>query len=423
MPRSAAKVAQALAPSEHSTASPATTGASAAPMASAPRSGSTASTVWPARSRAISAGTCSAESPRLPAGSPRRRGRRAGGTPPRRHRREPSWDRRKKVSSASTTPPRASRAAAGARRKRCRQRKLVVRCTPQWAALRQAHAGRERLAVAQPAGLLAQPRQGGAGERVEGLAAGLAAVAAQPAAFTPSLQPLSAAVRAARRRGERPLEQPPRLGLARGRRQGPPERRPLLVAEPLDQVQQRLEIGLAHLSPRRHPSTGSLSPNNRREKSQAKTTIREGAPTIVNGTLPPSWRTNAQLRPREFLTGEEVERLRKVCGERLGRYAHRDSTMILIAYRHGLRVSELVGLRWDMIDLNQGHMHVSRLKQGRPSTHILRGSELRALRRLQHKQVPPSPYVFATERLPPMTAAGGFTGEAQRVKRSGSARP
>src|SRR3954453_4082776 len=97
-------------------------------------------------------------------------------------------------------------------------------------------------------------------------------------------------------------------------------------------------------------------------KRKAKTTTREGAPTTVNGTLPPPRRTNAQLRPREFLTGEEVERLRKACGERLGRYAHRDSTMILIAYRHGLRVSELVGLRWDMIDLNQGLTHVSRLK-------------------------------------------------------------
>src|SRR5947209_12253643 len=119
---------------QHGTASPATTGPSAAAMASAPRSGSTASAVWPARSRAISAGTCSAESPRRLARSPRRCGPRPGGASPRRHRREPLWERRKKVSSASTTPPRASRAAAGARRKRCRQRKLVVRCTPQWAA-------------------------------------------------------------------------------------------------------------------------------------------------------------------------------------------------------------------------------------------------------------------------------------------------
>src|SRR4051794_9469177 len=93
-------------------------------------------------------------------------------------------------------------------------------------------------------------------------------------------------------------------------------------------------------------------------KRKANFAARQDAPTTVNGTLPPLRRSNAQLRPREFLTGEEVERLRKACGERLGRYAHRDSTMILIAYRHGLRVSELVGLRWDMIDLNQGLMHV-----------------------------------------------------------------
>jgi site-specific recombinase XerD len=129
-------------------------------------------------------------------------------------------------------------------------------------------------------------------------------------------------------------------------------------------------------------------------------------PTIQNGTLPPRRRSNGELRPREFLTGEEVERLRKACGERLGRYAHRDSTMILIAYRHGLRASELVSLRWDMVDLNQGLLHVRRLKNGRPSTHILRGLEIRVLRRLHKEQVPPSPYVFTTERLTPMTAAG-----------------
>jgi site-specific recombinase XerD len=51
---------------------------------------------------------------------------------------------------------------------------------------------------------------------------------------------------------------------------------------------------------------------------------------------------NADLRPREFLTGEEVERLRKACADRPGRYPHRDGTMIPLAYRHGLPVSELV---------------------------------------------------------------------------------
>ena len=70
------------------------------------------------------------------------------------------------------------------------------------------------------------------------------------------------------------------------------------------------------------------------------------------------------------------------------------------------RVSELVGLRWDMLDLAQGHLHVQRLKNGRPSVHTVRGTELRALRRLQREQRPPSPYLFTTERRTPMSAAG-----------------
>ena len=89
-------------------------------------------------------------------------------------------------------------------------------------------------------------------------------------------------------------------------------------------------------------------------RNKGLTAQRGRAPTIVNGTLPPPRRKNEELRPREFLTGEEVERLRKAAGDRLGRHPHRDGTMILLAYRHGLRVTELVGLRWDMIDLDQG---------------------------------------------------------------------
>ena len=65
-----------------------------------------------------------------------------------------------------------------------------------------------------------------------------------------------------------------------------------------------------------------------------------------------------------------------------------------------------MGLRWDMLDLAQGHLHVQRLKNGRPSVHTVRGTELRALRRLQREQRPPPPYLFTTERRTPMTAAG-----------------
>ena len=86
-----------------------------------------------------------------------------------------------------------------------------------------------------------------------------------------------------------------------------------------------------------------------------------------------------------------------------GRYGHRDATMILISYRHGLIVSELVALRWDQIELKAGTLHVSRRKSGSPSVHPLRGPELRALRRLLREQEPASAYVFQSERDGPMT--------------------
>ena len=60
--------------------------------------------------------------------------------------------------------------------------------------------------------------------------------------------------------------------------------------------------------------------------------------------------------------------------KRAGRHGHRDATLILIAYRHGLRVSELVALRWDQIDLKAGRLHVVRLKNGSPSTPPVAGS-------------------------------------------------
>jgi type 1 fimbriae regulatory protein FimB/type 1 fimbriae regulatory protein FimE len=78
--------------------------------------------------------------------------------------------------------------------------------------------------------------------------------------------------------------------------------------------------------------------------------------------------------------------------------------MILIAYRHGLRVSELVGLRREQVDLGQGLLHVRRRKNGLPSTHPLRGPEIRALRRLFRDDLE-TPYVFVSERKAPMTAA------------------
>jgi len=113
--------------------------------------------------------------------------------------------------------------------------------------------------------------------------------------------------------------------------------------------------------------------------------------------------SNRDVRAREYLTPDEVDRLIQAAG-RLGRHGLRDRTLILIAYRHALRVSELVALRWDQLDLKQGFLHVSRAKSGLDSTQPVRGPELRALKRLA-REYPSSPYVFVTERGGPLTTS------------------
>ncbi len=129
----------------------------------------------------------------------------------------------------------------------------------------------------------------------------------------------------------------------------------------------------------------------------------EQAPAPENGRVtPPRRRRNAELRSREYLTPREVHSLMAAAG-RSGRYGPRDRTLVLIAYRHGLRVSELVSLRWEQVELQTGLLHVARLKHGLPSTHPLRGVELRALRELR-RDWPDSPYVFCSERGGPLTA-------------------
>jgi len=116
---------------------------------------------------------------------------------------------------------------------------------------------------------------------------------------------------------------------------------------------------------------------------------------------PPRRVPNAERRSREFLTPAEVESLINAA-EKLGRHGHRDATMIMVGYRHALRVSELVSLRWEQVDLAQGLLHVRRRKNGNPSSHPLHGPELRAFRRLQ-RDYPTSPYIFTGERKGPLT--------------------
>jgi len=100
----------------------------------------------------------------------------------------------------------------------------------------------------------------------------------------------------------------------------------------------------------------------------------------VSGTVP-NRKANDALRTRSHLTEKEVERLLKVAKQ--GRYGQRDHLMVLMAFRHGLRVSELCDLQWTDVEFRRGTVHVRRLKGSKDSTHYLEADESRPLKALQ----------------------------------------
>jgi integrase len=112
---------------------------------------------------------------------------------------------------------------------------------------------------------------------------------------------------------------------------------------------------------------------------------------------------NSKYRSCEHLTPSEVEKL--IEAAKTNRYGHRDTTMLLVAYRHGLRASELCALEWSQVDFNSATLHVRRAKNGKAATHPIRGDEMRALRKLQ-REAPKSPFVFVNERGTPFSPDG-----------------
>src|SRR5450759_2024808 len=133
-----------------------------------------------------------------------------------------------------------------------------------------------------------------------------------------------------------------------------------------------------------------------------KSALRLVSPATEIRTVMPSRRPNAEIRPREHLTEREVDQL--IAAARGNRWGQRDSTMILIAFRHGLRASELCELQWSDVEFETGNLHLRRAKGGATGTHPLLGDELRALRVL--KREAKSPFIFVSERGTPFSVSG-----------------
>ena len=109
----------------------------------------------------------------------------------------------------------------------------------------------------------------------------------------------------------------------------------------------------------------------------------------------PQARKNRATQVRDYVLPNEVDRLLKATID-TGRHGHRNYTLILLCFRHGLRLSELADLQWKMVDFDRKLLHVSRSMQGIDSKHPLSGLELRALRKLK-KDYPRSRYLFVSD--------------------------
>src|SRR5258708_17637070 len=102
----------------------------------------------------------------------------------------------------------------------------------------------------------------------------------------------------------------------------------------------------------------------------------------------------------KYLRPEQVAALIKAA--KAGRYGQRDALMISLAYHHGLRVTELVELRWNAIDFKRADIAINRLKGSKSNRQPLQGDDLRALRAL-HREGASEEYIFVSERGGPMT--------------------
>ena len=128
--------------------------------------------------------------------------------------------------------------------------------------------------------------------------------------------------------------------------------------------------------------------------------ITGNAPTGVSPTV--RW-SHKDRRSREHLRPDEVEKLLKAA--KANRQGHRDHTLILMMWRHGLRCGEAAAIEWPDIDLDDGRIYIRRLKGSRSGEHPLNGDEIRALRRLKREQGDHARWVWLSERGTPMSKA------------------
>jgi site-specific recombinase XerD len=126
-----------------------------------------------------------------------------------------------------------------------------------------------------------------------------------------------------------------------------------------------------------------------------------------------------EARLRDYLTRDEVAALLRAA-KNGPRHAARNHAMILIAYRHGMRASEVTGLRLSDLDLRTGTIYCRRAKGSRSSLHPMKPDEVAAVEKvLRDRKLQPSDYVFQSERAERMSRSAFWRVVAQAGERAG----
>ncbi len=111
--------------------------------------------------------------------------------------------------------------------------------------------------------------------------------------------------------------------------------------------------------------------------------------------------TNAHERAKDFLSDAEIKLLLEA--SKKTRYPKRNHLLLLMIYRHGLRVSEAITIKKSDLNIKESRIWINRLKSGLSVEHPISGDELRAIKRYFNSRKDNLPWLFVNERGLPLT--------------------